>query len=66
MSDSIAQKAHQLGALTLVEAARLSEIPGPELALAVVEKRIGVVMVDGIAHIRPDALDEYRRAQAAG
>ncbi len=64
MSESIAEKAHRMGALTLVEAARLSEIPGPELALAVVEKRIRVVMVDGIAHIRPDALDEYRRAQA--
>ncbi|WP_019877953.1 hypothetical protein [Sporichthya polymorpha] len=66
MSESIAEKAHRLGALTLAEAARASGIPGPELAKAVIEKRIAAVMVDGIAHIHPDALDDYRREQRAG
>lgn len=64
MCESIAEKAHRR-ALTLVEAARLSEIPGPELALAVTEKLVRVVMVDGIARNRPDGLDEYRRTQVA-
>ncbi len=66
VSESIAEKAHRLGALTLVEAARLSGIPGPELAKAVIERRIRSVMVDGIAHIPPDALDEFRRSERAG
>jgi hypothetical protein len=65
MSDSIADKAHRLGALTLVEASRASGIPGPELAKAVIERRIRVLMVEGIAHIQPDALDEFLRDQAS-
>lgn len=65
MSESIAEKAHRLGALTLAEAARASGIPGPELAKAVIENRVRSVMVDGIAHIHPDALDEYVRAERA-
>ncbi|HEY2831923.1 MAG TPA: hypothetical protein VGJ14_05815 [Sporichthyaceae bacterium] len=66
MSESIAEKAHRLGLLTLVEAARATGIPGPELAKAVIERRVRSVMVEGIAHIPPDALDEYRRAERAG
>jgi hypothetical protein len=62
VAESTIRKAHELGALTLVEAARLSGIPGPELAKAVIERRIRYVMVDGIAHIPVDALDEYDRA----
>lgn len=65
MGDSIRDKAHALGALTLTEAARESGIPGVDLARAVVERRIRVLMVEGIAHIRPDALEEFRRAYVA-
>lgn len=63
MADPIAEKAHRLGLLTLAEAARASEIPGPELAKAVIQGRVRSVMVDGIAHIPPAALDEYRGAE---
>ncbi len=62
MADAFAQRAHELGAVTLVEAARLSGVPGPELAKALIERRLRHVMVDGIAHIPLEALDEYRRA----
>lgn len=62
MADGFAERAHAMGAVTLVEAARLSGVPGPELAKALIERRLRHVMVDGIAHIPPDALDEYRRA----
>ncbi len=65
MTESIADKAHRMGALTLAEAARASGIAGIELAQAVVERRIGVVMVEGIAHIPEDALEEFRRAHVA-
>lgn len=65
MSESISDKAHQIGALTLVEAARSSGIPGRELARAIVERQIRVVMVEGIAHIPEDALDEYSRSRVA-
>jgi hypothetical protein len=65
--EAIARKAHERGAVTLVEAHRLSGIPGPELAKAMVEGRLRRLMVDGIAHIPLDALDDYcqtRRAAA--
>lgn len=65
MTDSIADKAHRLGALTLAEAARASGIEGVELARAVVEGRIRTVMVEGIAHIPEDALEDFRRTHVA-
>lgn len=65
MTDPIAEKAHRLGALTLAEAARTSGIAGLELSRAVVDRRIRVVMVDGIAHIPEDALEEFRRSYVA-
>lgn len=65
MRDVIARKAHEMGAVTLVEAHKLTGIPGPELAKALVEGRLRRVMVDGIAHIPLTALDEYRRSEAS-
>ncbi|MGQ0467799.1 MAG: hypothetical protein ACT4QG_21080 [Sporichthyaceae bacterium] len=66
MLDEFARKAHELGAVTLVEAARLSGIPGPELARALIDRRLRHIMVDGIAHIPLDALDEYKSIDQAG
>jgi hypothetical protein len=57
---SIAEQARQEGALTIVEAARRLEVEGVELIQAMREHRIRYVMVQGIAHIPEDALDEYR------
>jgi hypothetical protein len=57
---SIAEHARQLGALTIVEAARRLEVEGVELIQAMRDRRIRYVMVQGIAHIPEDALDEYR------
>lgn len=57
---SIAEQARQLGALTVVEAARRLEVEGVELIRAMRDRRIRYVMVQGIAHIPEDALDEYR------
>lgn len=57
---SIAEQARQLGALTIVEAARRLEVDGVELIQAMRERRIRYVMVQGIAHIPEDALDEYQ------
>ena len=57
---SIAEQARQQGALTLVEAARRLEVEGVELIQAMRDRRIRYVMVQGIAHIPEDALDEYR------
>jgi len=42
------------------EAARRLGIPTKELLRLIHERKIRYVMVRGIAHIRPDALDEYR------
>jgi excisionase family DNA binding protein len=42
------------------EAARRLGIPTVELLRLVYEHRIRYVMVNGIAHIPPAALDEYR------
>lgn len=66
MAESITRRAHELGAVTLAEAARLSGVPGPELARALIDRRIRSVMVEGIAHIPLDALDEYRRSAGTG
>jgi hypothetical protein len=49
-----------MGALTIVEAARRLEVEGVELIQAMRDRRIRYVMVQGIAHIPEDALDEYR------
>lgn len=57
---SIAEQARQLGALTIVEAARRLDVEGVELIQAMRERRIRYIMVQGIAHIPEDALDEYR------
>jgi DNA transposition AAA+ family ATPase len=57
---SIAEQAHELGALTIVEAARRLDIEGVELIRAMREHRIRYVMVQGIAHIPEDAIEEYR------
>ncbi|MGH9001133.1 MAG: hypothetical protein ACRDY7_17280, partial [Acidimicrobiia bacterium] len=54
------EQARQLGALTIVEAARRLEAEGVELIQAMRERRIRHVMVEGIAHIPEDPLDEYR------
>ncbi len=50
--------------LRATEAARLLEIPTRELLRLIHEHRIRYVMVDGIAHVPADAIDEYR-AQAS-
>lgn len=42
------------------EAARRLGIPTKELLRLIHERRIRFVMVNGIAHIPVDALDEYR------
>jgi len=57
---SIAERARQQGALTVVEAARRLEVKGVELIQAMRERRIRYVMVEGIAHIPEEAIDEYR------
>lgn len=54
-----AQEAHELGALTMAEAARQLGVPTREIVEAVVERRIRFVMVRGIAHIPEDALQDY-------
>jgi excisionase family DNA binding protein len=46
--------------LRATEAARLLGIPTRELLRLVYEHRIRYVMVDGIAHVPADAIDEYR------
>lgn len=44
------------------EAARRLGMPTTELLRLVYERRIRYVMVDGIAHVPGDAIDEYRAA----
>jgi excisionase family DNA binding protein len=46
--------------LRATEAARRLGIPTKELLRLVHERRIRYVMVNGIAHVPVDALDEYR------
>ncbi len=46
--------------LRATEAARRLGIPTKELLRLVQERRIRYVMVDGIAHVPFDALEEYR------
>lgn len=47
--------------LIAAEAARRLGMPTKELLRLVYEREIRYVMVDGIAHIPEDAIDEYRR-----
>ena len=42
------------------EAARQLEMPTRDLLRLIHERKIRFVMVDGIAHIPADAIDEYR------
>jgi excisionase family DNA binding protein len=46
--------------LRATEAARLLGIPTRELLRLIYEQRIRYVMVDGIAHVTAEAIDEYR------
>ena len=46
--------------LTATQAAKQLEIPTKDLLRLVYERKIRYVMVDGIAHIPPDALKDYR------
>jgi hypothetical protein len=51
--------------LMAAEAARRLELPTKELLRLVYGRKIRYVMVDRIAHIPEDALDEYRRQAAS-
>jgi len=51
--------------LRAAEAARLLGITTRELLVLVRDHRIRYVMIDGIAHIPVDAVDEYRQARAS-
>ena len=42
------------------EAARRLGIPTKDVVRLIHERKIQYVMVNGIAHVPPDALDEYR------
>ena len=46
--------------LIAAEAARRLGLPTKELLRLIYERRIRYVMVDGIAHVPAEALDEYR------
>ena len=46
--------------LRATEAARLLGIPTRDLLRLIYEQRIRYVIVDGIAHVPVDAIDEYR------
>jgi excisionase family DNA binding protein len=46
--------------LTASEAARRLGIPTRDLVRLISERQIRYVMVEGIAHVPEDALDEYR------
>ena len=46
--------------LTASEAARRLSIPTRALVRLISERQIRYVMVDGIAHVPEDALDEYQ------
>lgn len=51
--------------LFAAEAARRLELETKELLRLIYERKIRYVMVNGIAHIPEDALDEYRRQAAS-
>jgi excisionase family DNA binding protein len=50
--------------LRATQAARQLDIPTKELLRLVYERKIGYVMVDGVAHIPEDAIDEYKSKSA--
>ena len=58
---SIRDQAHRRGALTITEASRRLGLDGRDVIRAMREGRIRYVMVEGIAHIPEDALDESRQ-----
>jgi len=47
--------------LRATEAARQLDLPTGELLRLIFDRKIRCVMVDGIAHVRKDAIDGYRR-----
>jgi hypothetical protein len=47
------------------EAARRLDLPTKELLRLIYERRIRYVMINGIAHVPEDALDEYRGRTAS-
>jgi excisionase family DNA binding protein len=47
------------------EAARRLDLPTKELLRLIHERKIRYVMVDGIAHVPEDAIDEYRSRAAS-
>ena len=52
-------------ALRAAEAARRLGITTREVLVLVRERRIRYVMIDGIAHVPADAVEEYRQARAS-
>jgi excisionase family DNA binding protein len=48
-------------ALRVSEAARRLGMPTRDLVQLIYERKIRFVMVDGIAHVPEDAIEEYRR-----
>jgi excisionase family DNA binding protein len=51
--------------LVAAEAARRLDLSIKELLRLVYERKIRYVMVNGIAHVPEDAVDEYRREAAS-
>ena len=47
------------------EAARRLELPTKELLRLIYERKIRYVMINGIAHVPEDALEEYRGRAAS-
>jgi excisionase family DNA binding protein len=47
------------------EAARRLDVPTKELLRLIHDREIRYVMVDGIAHVTQDAIDEYRSRASA-
>ena len=52
-------------ALRAAEAARRLGITTREVLVLVRERRIRYVMIDGIAHVPADSVEEYRQARAS-
>jgi excisionase family DNA binding protein len=51
--------------LRATAAARRLGIPTADLLRLIHDRQIGYVMVDGIAHVPEDAIDEYQRRAAS-
>jgi excisionase family DNA binding protein len=51
--------------LRAAEAARTLGISTRDVLALIRDRKIRYVMVDGIAHVPVDAIDEYRRAKAS-